>query len=347
VRDGGVAEAYFLEIWRCAGVDHRATPPGMMVPFGGSNQIVLETSGMELTVKSNHVGIVLEEFDGKGISTQLQDLNVALYQPDIDPLFREAFMPVAYGLYKPRYFRIHGKALVGSPGASVKATPVPVPGRKAPSIGASLDVICVDTMTIKVAIRNVQCRDDQGAVRYHARLPCDPKAEVANMNAVWTPQANIKFELVPSTDLLIDHDDPATREELRQGYGQKDTSASTFKPLTNVPVEKLWDLFAKRRVPGAHITFFLVQSILSGESIATGTMNSTLGAAFIAGTHFPTTFAHEAGHYLGRTLVNGVWTGEAHKDASESRMLMKRGGSSWAVPFDMMKRVRAFTGKPF
>ena len=76
-------------------------------------------------------------------------------------------------------------------------------------------------------------------------------------------------------------------------------------------------------------------------------MNSTLGAAFIAGTHFPTTFAHEAGHYLGRTLVKGVWAGHEHKDESETRMLMKRGGSSWAVPFNMMKRARAFSGKPF
>ena len=182
-----MAQAVFLEIRRCAGVDHDATPAGMMVPFGGTNQIVLETSGIQMDVKSNHKGVVVEEFDGKGISTQLQDLNVALYQPDVDPLFREAFMPVAYALFTPRYFRIHGKALVGSPGASVKATPVPVPGRRAPSIGASLDVVCVDTMPLKVAIRNVQARDDQGKVQYHARLPCDPKTELANMNAVWTP----------------------------------------------------------------------------------------------------------------------------------------------------------------
>ena len=318
----------------------------MMVPFGGTNQVVLETSGMDMKVKSNHDGIILEEFDGKGISTQLQDLNVALYQPGVDPLFREAFMPVAYALFKPRYFRVHGKALVGS-GAAIKATPVPVPGRRAPSIGASLDVVCVDTMPLKVAIRNVQARDDQGKVQYHARLPCDPKAEVDNMNAVWTPQANVKFELVPSTDLLIDHNDPATREELRKGYGQKDTSSSTFQPMTTIPSEKLWDVFARHRVPGAHITFFLVHNIFSDGLIATGTMNSTLGAAFIAGTHFPTTFAHEAGHYLGRRLVKGVWAGNEHKDESETRMLMRRGGSSWAVPFEMFKRVRAFSGKPF
>jgi hypothetical protein len=341
-----VALTRFFEIRRCAGVDETAVPAGMMVPFGGSNQVVLETSGMEMDVKSSHQGIVVEEFDGKGISSQLIDLNNALYQPGVDKLFKEAFMPTALYLHKPRYFRIHGKALVGSPGAVVKAVPVPVKGRRAPSIGASLDVLCLDTMTIKIAIRNVQARDDQGNIRFHARLPCDPKTEIANMNAVWTPQTNIKFELVSSADLLIDHNDAATREELRKAYGQKDTSSSTFSPMVDVPAGKLWDLFAKHRVAGAHMTFFLVQSINSAGGIATGTTNSTLGTAFIAGTHFPTTFAHEAGHYLGHTLVKGVWTGYEHKDEKEFRLLMKDGGSSWAIPFGMVKRVRAFSGKP-
>jgi hypothetical protein len=202
-------------------------------------------------------------------------------------------------------------------------------------------------MTIKVAIRNVQARDAQGDIHYHARLPCVPKDEIANMNAVWTPQTNIKFELVPSTDLLIDHNDAATREELRKAYGQKDTSFSTFSPTNVVPSDNLWDLFARHRVKGAHITFFLVHDINSAGRIAMGVMNSTLGTAFIAGMHSPTTFAHEAGHYLGRSLVKGQWIGHEHKDESETRMLMKRGGSSWAIPFGMIKRARAFSGKPF
>jgi hypothetical protein len=342
-----VAQARFFEIKRCAGVDETSQPAGMMVPFGGTNQVVLETSGMDMDVTSNHPGIVVKEFDGSGIGSQLIDLNNSLYQPDVDPLFKEAFLPTALYLYKPRYFRIHGTALVGSPGASVKAVPVPVKGRRAPSIGASLDVICVDAMTIKVAIRNVQARDAQGDIRYHARLPCVPKAEIANMNAVWAPQANIKFELISSADLLIDHNDAATREALRKAYGQKDTTFSTFNPMNIVHAEILWDLFAKHRVAGAHITFFLVHNINSDGLIAMGAMNSTLGAAFIAGTHSPTTFAHEAGHYLGRTLVKGQWIGHEHKAETETRMLMKRGGSSWAIPFGMIKRARAFSGKPF
>jgi hypothetical protein len=342
-----VAQARFFEIVRCTGVDETAAPAGMMVPFHGSNEVVLETSGMDMHVASNHPGIVLQEFDGAGINRKLVDLNNSLYQPGVDPLFKESHLPTALYLYKPRYFRIHGKALVGSPGASVKAVPKPVKGRKAPSIGASLDVMCVDSMTIKVAIRNVRARDAQGEVGYHARLTCTPKDEIDNMNAVWTPQTNIKFELVPSSDLLIDHDDPATREELRKGYGQKDASFATFSPLSTVHDDQLWDVFAPHRVQGAHITFFLVHNVYSNAAIAMGSMNSELGAAFIAGTHAPTTFAHEAGHYLGRTLVNGRWQGHEHKDVSETRLLMKRDGSSWAIPFGMFKRARAFSGKPF
>jgi hypothetical protein len=320
----------------------------MMVPFGSFNQVILETSGMDMNVyvAANDRRIVPEEFDGKGISSQLIDVNNSLYQPGVDPLLKEALLPTALYLHKPRYFRIHGRAIVGSPGAIVKADPVPVRGRRAPSIGASLDVLCLASMTIKVAIRNVQARDDQANVRYHARLPCNPKVEIDNMNAVWTPQTNIKFELVSSADLLIDHNDAATREELRKAYGMKETSTVTFSPMSVLPTEKLWDLFAKHRVAGAHITFFLVHGINSAGEIAMGVMNSTLGTSFIAGTHAPTTFAHEAGHYLGRTLEKGVWTGHEHHDEREVRLLMKRGGSSWAIPFAMVKRARAFTGKP-
>ena len=342
-----MAHARFFEIRRCAGVDETAMPAGMVVPFGGTNQVVLETSGMKMEVASNHDGIKLEEFDGKDIVRQLVDLNNALYQPDVDKLFREAFLPTAVFLYKPRYYRVHGKGLTGPAGAEVKAQPVPVPGRRAPSIGATLLVLCLDTMPVKVAIRNVKARDEQGNIRFHARMPCDPKKEVADMNAVWTPQANIKFELVASTDLLIDHNDEATQAELKKGYGLKDSSTAIFSPEGVVVAEKTRGLFARHRVPGAHITFFVVQNVIGSEGPAMGTMNSELGISFIAGTHSPTTVAHEAGHYLGRKLVNGQWLGHEHRGESELTMLMKRGGSSWAIPFDMVKRARAFSGKPY
>ena len=76
-------------------------------------------------------------------------------------------------------------------------------------------------------------------------------------------------------------------------------------------------------------------------------MNSDYGVSLIAGSHFPTTFAHEAGHYLGRYQVKGKWEGHEHLGQPELSKLMKEGGSSWAVPFGMVKRARAFSGKPY
>jgi hypothetical protein len=43
----------FLEILKCNGVDQDAVPyPGMIVPFLGENQILLETSGFDVAVPS-------------------------------------------------------------------------------------------------------------------------------------------------------------------------------------------------------------------------------------------------------------------------------------------------------
>jgi hypothetical protein len=86
-----MAQANFSEIFRCVGVDQNAKPPGIIVPFRGSNQVVLETSGMDLHVPPIP-GIGLEEFDGKDISRKLIEINNALYQPDVDSQFKEAFL---------------------------------------------------------------------------------------------------------------------------------------------------------------------------------------------------------------------------------------------------------------
>lgn len=338
-----MAQAKFLEIRRCAGVDQDSAPAGMMVPFRGSNTVVLETNGINMHVGTEHTGIKVEEFDGKNIARELAELEEALKKPGVDSLFREAHKPSALHLVKPRFFRITGKAIVGSPGAVVKAVPV-TPVRKGQGT-VSLDVLSLDVMTIKVAIRNVKARDKDGKVDYHARQICDPKAEIANMNAVWTPQANIQFELVDQSDLLVDHDDKATREELRETYGMKDVSTAAFNTRNTVYADQFREFFARRRTKGAHISFFLLHNVYSNGGNATGTMNSDYGTGLISGVHFPTTFAHEAGHYLGRTLSDGKWSGHEHLGESETRKLMKRGGSSWAVPFGMVKRARAFTGK--
>ena len=62
--------ARFMEILRCNGVDQDATPhPAMVVPFGGENQVVLETSGVDLQFQ--HSALNLQGFDGYELTTDL------------------------------------------------------------------------------------------------------------------------------------------------------------------------------------------------------------------------------------------------------------------------------------
>jgi len=335
-----MARANFYEIFRCAGVDHHHSPPAMVVPLGAANQVVLETSGIELKVESGDPRIRLEEFDGKGIAAKLVELNNSLLQPGVDPVFREAFLPLHTSWHKPRFFRIHGRALIGFPGIEIKAVPVPMPGRRLPLQGSALRVVVLDRLRVPIAIRNVRSRDRTGALVYHARQPCDPKQELANMNAIWNPQANIAFDLVSSEDVVMDHNDPRTREALRKAYGMKEGVKAEFGSMTQIAAETNWEVFRDKKVPGTVMTFFLVHTI-SGSASPMGRMNLDMGISFIAGSHLPTTFAHEAGHYLGQ-----MWHRGDTKDPNEDmRLLMRGGGSGWKIPFGLVSTFRDFGGK--
>ena len=87
-----MASPRFLEMLRCRGVDESATPyPGMIVPFNGENQVVLETSGLDLAVHNSV--IKLQEFEGQELTTELlRGVRDALTKPDVDPQQRDAFM---------------------------------------------------------------------------------------------------------------------------------------------------------------------------------------------------------------------------------------------------------------
>jgi hypothetical protein len=143
-----MASARFMEILRCNGVDQNAAPhPGMVVPFGGENQVVLETSGMDLEVQSSP--LKLQEFDGHELNLQLlRGVQDALSEPGVDSQQRDAFMP-ATGWQKPRFFRVLGTLKTGFPGASVNVVPRSVRGGRTPS--ATLQVAVVDRIVLKVA----------------------------------------------------------------------------------------------------------------------------------------------------------------------------------------------------
>ena len=89
-----MASARFLEILRCRGVDQDATPhAGMIVPFKGENQVVLETYGMDVQLQS---AVKLQEFDGRDLTVELlRGVQDELSKPGTDPQQKEAFMPSA------------------------------------------------------------------------------------------------------------------------------------------------------------------------------------------------------------------------------------------------------------
>lgn len=338
--------ARFHEITRCAGVDEGSKPPGMIVPLGGTNVVMIETSGMDLEVKPANGAIRLEKFDGRDIARLIRDRNNELMQPGVDDQVREAYRPGHGALYshKPWFYRVHGRTSTGFPGTLVRAVPRPVPGRRTPVAEATLRVAVVDRMVIKVAIRNVQARDQQGSMRFHAKQPCDPAKEVAQMNAIWTPQTNMVFELVPSADLVVDHNDAKTQEELKKVVGVKPDSRAEFYAGSNVHVEKFSGWFAQHKVPSTLMTFFVVHQAHSSPDLVygrrgyypEGTMNRQLGVSFISGTRLPSTFAHEAGHWLG-----DMWhTGE------DISLLMREGGSGYRITFDLVKGFREFAKHP-
>lgn len=334
-----MAGVRFLEILRCNGVDQHATPhPGMIVPFKGENQVVLETSGMDLAVQNSVIR--LQEFDGQELTTELlRGVQDALSKPDVDPQQRDAFMP-SINWQKPRFFRVLGTIKTGFPGTPVTVLPRRVNGSM-PS--ATLQVAVVDRIVIKVAIRNVRARDAQGKMRYHAKRPCDPAREVAQMNAIWTPQTNIVFELVRSGDVDVDQTDPKTQEALTKAYGMKD--AATFAAEGTVWADKNWDWFSKHKVPGTHMTFFVVHLLHTGGDpvygrggeTPNGVMHRQLGISFIGDTRLPSTFAHEAGHFVGDMSHQGA----------DIKLLMRADGSGYQIPFKLAQRFReSFAKRP-
>ena len=330
-----MANARYLEILRCNGVDQDAAPhPGMIVPFGGENQVVLETSGMDVEVQNSALKLV--EFDGRELTTQLlRGVKDGLSERDVDPQQRDAYLPDT-GWQTPRFFRILGTIKTGLPGALVNVVPRSTRGGRTPSAGATLRVAVVDPIVVKVAARNVRARDSQGNMRFHAKRPCKPAKEVAQMNAIWRPQTNMLFELVPSTDVDVDHSDPKTVEELTKAYGMN--SPATFAPESTVWADKASGWFAKHRVPGTHMTFFVVHKLHSGGDpvygkggeTPNGTTNRPLGVAFISDTRLPSTFAHEAGHFVG----------DMGHDGTDVKLLMRGDGSGYKIPFELAKRFR-------
>jgi hypothetical protein len=86
------------------------------------------------------------------------------------------------------------------------------------------------------------------------------------------------------------------------------------------------------------MTFFVVHKLHSGGDpvygkggrAPNGTMNRELGVSFICDTRLPSTFAHEAGH----------WIGDMGHEGEDITLLMRGEGAGYRIPFALAKRFR-------
>src|SRR5262249_17657019 len=101
-----------------------------------------------------------------------------------------------------RIFSIKGDTPVGFDAVKVEAK------NSAQKAEATLKVIVLDKLTVKVAIRPAQVRDGKQLVSLSNAA--DPDKLLKEMNAIWNPQANVYFELGRTDAATIEELTPKT-----------------------------------------------------------------------------------------------------------------------------------------
>jgi hypothetical protein len=333
--------ARFSEVFRCSGVDEspnvpgKSKVPGMVIPTDGWNIVALE-DGERLRVHSENKHIKIEEIgDTAVIKLARLYLNFKLAGQDVDSQFRDSYMPHILSS-KARFFKIHGKALVGAPGAVVQASS----GRK---VEAKLRVVVFDLMKIKLAIGNVTVPNENGRPVYHADKPCDPQKECDQMNAIWTPQTQMAFDLISSDPIFLDDREKSIREDIGQALGIRAKEGSFPE---NVDTGKLRNVFSKLKNKKADLTIFVVQKIQMKTTLPNGWTDGESGFCVLAGSHGPSTAAHEAGHFLfGGRGKDGKWDSLHHPwpdNDPDKTPLMRDGGAGFKIQFDLALQARTF-----
>ena len=341
--------AAFREVFRRSGIDEGRSPPGMVVPFGSSNIVALIDPGRKLKVDPNPHALGIKEIDGADTLRRVMQARETFSQPDIDPQLRAASLPATFN-GDARFFEINGRI-----------KPIPFPGLEVVArsargtIEARLRVAVLREITIKVAFRNVMIPGSGGTPAFHAKKPCNEQDELLTMNNIWRPQANIRFERVPSDWLVIDDSQPDVKKEIANATGMKDASLAILPDL--IDVEKMKGLFVKHKVKGAHLTIFCVDKLFSNGGYPNGAFARSLDLAFICSQRGPNTSAHETGHFLGYYSKSSTkpWDSQGHtlevdpktrkeNRAEDIKMLMRGGGAGWKIPFNLVKEFRDFPG---
>ena len=340
--------AGFREVFKCIGVDADiASNASMMVPLHGSNIIaVIDGAGLKLVPDRPQVKIK-EFFDKSGalgiVRKSLHDVMIHL-----DKQAAEALAPDLW-TGQARFFEVSATGRIDKPGVAVSFH-----GGSSRDKNGTLQVVAGDKLVFRLAIRNIKVVEMDGTPRTHSTKPGNANEELAVINAVWTPQTNIAFELVSETAVTIDLRQQDTREALGKAYG---TSASSNDSLSNqLYASQLKDVMVGlmtelERTEGKKpdFTVFKVHTVLSGGTPhnpdrVDGTTVRDGRYAFVGNTRGTTTMAHEIGHFLAGPYGWGDKDHHVAHPATQSIVpLMRDGGAGWKIPFaDTVGKFRPF-----
>lgn len=326
----------FGEVRKSSGLDLNAKPfPALIVPLGGSNIIkIFGATGLS-PFDDNRI-LVIKELSGDAMimdkylenSVPIAMAGMAGIGGDQGAVYATMLklaLEIKLQLVgSPRFFQITGKALGGQAGTTVRVAKT----QKSKADG-SLRVVVLRPRPLKLSIRPVQVRNDKGSLVYHCEKNYDTKVLLNRINAVWTPQANIVFELASSDPAPLD-DQAAIAKAVRST-----SPKATVPPI--IDFDDFSEMFQKlkdKEKPKADFTIFMVQRMTHGEGNAVyGTTNQKGGFALVSDdgrAEDEHTMSHEIGHYFG-TLRKGSLYGD---DNSSEDMLMSQGTDGTKVPFE-------------
>jgi hypothetical protein len=316
--------ARFQEVSPFSGVDESVTPTGIIVPWGPGNfNLVRLTGGLGIPVRPPlGSSITIDEMTGIDllpIALQLGLSGVAA--PSLRTLLGE------------RLFMISGT--------------LPVSNVRVRAGSDTLRIAVLKPRPVKLSIRPVQVRDPNnpnGALVYHSKQPFDVNAMVAQMNNVWTPQANVVFTLVSSTPVpLIDE------PKLAKIMGLTEEERPAVLPEA-VNMTQFKGLLIDNRDKNADLTMFLVERVAEGQvrnltytggltHLEPGFAISLISDSRTKEPLLKLLMAHEAGHFVGNMAHTDDAEDEKFRPLDKRKQLMVNGGASLGyqlIPFDLV-----------
>ena len=97
---------------------------------------------------------------------------------------------------------------------------------------ATLKVTVLKEQRVRIAIRPVKVRDDQGILVNSSQKPINPDVLVRQMNRIWKPQANVVFELSKTDPVTLDGLRP---ERMHEGVGRGHQLETAHHPAVGRP----------------------------------------------------------------------------------------------------------------